>query len=33
MSFLDRIEACRRWDRSRYRPFRVAGQDRGLGDP
>jgi len=29
MSLLDRIEACRRWDRSRYIPFRVAGQDVG----
>ncbi len=26
MSLLDRIDACRRWDRSRYRPFSVAGQ-------
>jgi isopentenyldiphosphate isomerase len=29
MSLLDRIEACRRWDRSRYRPFQVAGQHVG----
>jgi isopentenyldiphosphate isomerase len=29
MSLLDRIDACRRWERSRYRPFRVAGQDVG----
>src|ERR1041385_6882181 len=29
MSLLDRIDACRRWDRSRYRPFSVAGQKVG----
>lgn len=29
MSLLDRINACRRWDRSRYRPFSVAGQKVG----
>ncbi len=29
MSFLDRIEACRRWNCSRYRPFQVAGQQVG----
>jgi isopentenyldiphosphate isomerase len=29
MSLLDRIEACRRWDRSRYRPFQAAGQQVG----
>jgi isopentenyldiphosphate isomerase len=29
MSLLDRINDCRRWDRSRYRPFRVAGQQVG----
>ncbi len=29
MSLLDRIDACRRWDAGRYRPFRVAGQDVG----
>lgn len=29
MSLLDRIDTCRRWDRSRYRPFSVAGQQVG----
>jgi 8-oxo-dGTP pyrophosphatase MutT (NUDIX family) len=29
MSLLDRIEACRRWNRSRYHPFWVAGQQVG----
>jgi hypothetical protein len=29
MSLLDRIDGCRRWDRSRYRPFSVAGQKVG----
>jgi isopentenyldiphosphate isomerase len=29
MSLLERIEACRRWNRSRYRPFQVAGQKVG----
>jgi len=29
MSLLDRIEACRRWEPSRFRPFRVAGQEVG----
>ncbi len=29
MSLLDRIDACRRWEPSRYRPFKVAGQ--GVG--
>jgi isopentenyldiphosphate isomerase len=29
MSLLDRIETCRRWNRSRYRPFQVAGQQVG----
>jgi len=29
MSLLDRIDACRRWDPSRYRPFSVAGQKVG----
>jgi hypothetical protein len=26
MSLIDRIEECRRWDRARYRPFRVDGR-------
>ena len=29
MSLLERIETCRRWNRSRYRPFQVAGQKVG----
>jgi hypothetical protein len=29
MSLLDRIRDCQRWDRSRYRPFRIAGQTVG----
>jgi 8-oxo-dGTP pyrophosphatase MutT (NUDIX family) len=29
MSYLDRIEACNRYDLSRSRPFRVAGRDVG----
>jgi hypothetical protein len=29
MSLLDRIRECQRWDRKRYRPFRVEGQDVG----
>jgi hypothetical protein len=29
MSLLDRIRECQRWDRSRYRPFCIAGQTVG----
>ena len=29
MSLLDRIRTCQIWDRSRYRPFRIAGQSVG----
>jgi len=29
MSLLDRIEECRRWERQRYRPFRIAGKALG----
>ena len=29
MSLLDRIRTCQIWDRARYRPFRIAGQDVG----
>ena len=29
MGLLDRIEECRRWDRPRYRPFRIGGETVG----
>ena len=29
MSLLDRIRTCQIWDRARYRPFRIVGQDVG----
>lgn len=29
MSLIDRIEECRRWERARYRPFRVDGETLG----
>jgi isopentenyldiphosphate isomerase len=29
MSLLDRIRTCQIWDRARYRPFRIAGQEVG----
>ncbi len=29
MSLLDRIDECRRWERARYRPFRIAGKTLG----
>jgi hypothetical protein len=29
MSLLDRIRDCQRWERSRYRPFSIAGQTLG----
>jgi len=33
MSLIDRIRDCQRWDRARYRPFRVAGRDVGWIGP
>ncbi len=33
MSLIDRIRECQQWDRARYRPFRIAGQELGWVTP